>query len=68
MAATCGRYFAAAEVGGLLFQERMQYVYLSHCVNVTTLLNNVSVCVWMNDLLSVHMYEYVYQSGCVWGS
>lgn len=54
MADTC-----VAEVGGRLFQEEMQYVCLSQCVNVCTLLNNVSACMGMSVMLCVHMYECV---------
>lgn len=48
-----------SDVGGLLFREDMQYVCLSQCVNVCTLLTNTSVCTGMSVTPCLHMYEYV---------
>ena len=49
-------------VGGLWLQQVMQYVCLSQCVNVCTLLKNISVS--RSVLPCVHMYECVR----IWGS
>lgn len=60
---------AVADVGG---QEEMRYVCSSQCVNVCTLLKNVSVCTGMSVTLWVHMYEYVcmrdVSGGAKWAS